>query len=342
MKVDTDVWAPGIDALAAETEGYDGIWSADTSHDPFLALVPAAQRTQRISVGTGVAIAFARSPLTLAMAANDLQVMSQGRFILGLGSQVQAHIERRFSMPWSDPTARMREMVEAIRAIFAAWDTGEPLRFEGRYYRHTLMTPQFSPGPNPYGPPRIYVAAVGPDMARVAGEVADGCFLHGFSTAAYLDEVLLPAFMAGLAASGRRRDDVEICHHVFVISGGTEEARSACERQVKERLGFYGSTPSYRRVLAQHGWADLQQQLNEAIRRSDRSGSIADMIDDEVARTFAVVADPDSVADRYVARFGHMADRVRFYEPYRPSPEQWHRLGGSATPIAPGLQAVVG
>lgn len=325
MKVDTDMHAPGDDGTGAEAEGYDGIWSADTAHDPFLALAAAARETHRIDIGTGVAIAFARNPVTLAMAANDLQLMSGGRFILGLGSQVRAHIERRFSMPWSEPAARMGELIEAIRAVFSAWQTGDRLRFEGRFYHHTLMTPNFSPGPNPHGPPRIYLAAVGPRMARVAGEVADGLILHGFTTRAYLDEVLLPAFAAGLAASGRARSDVEICHHVFVISGAGEQERAACEQRVKERLGFYGSTPGYRRVLDQHGWGDLQQELNDFLRRSGRSGSPASLVPDQVAQAFAVVAEPADVADRYLDRFGHMADRVRFYEPYRPSPAEWRR-----------------
>ena len=192
-------------AQLAERVGYDGLWSAETSHDPFLPLALAAEHTQRIELGTGIAVAFARNPMSLAMVANDLQLMSEGRFMLGLGSQIKPHIEKRFSMPWSHPAPRMRELIMAIRAIWASWSDGSRLAFRGEFYRHTLMTPMFDPGPNPYGNPRIFLAAVGQRMTEVAGEVADGVLAHPFTTERYLREVTAPALERGLAGSGRVR-----------------------------------------------------------------------------------------------------------------------------------------
>jgi probable F420-dependent oxidoreductase len=189
-------------ATSAEASGYDGIWSAETSHDPFLPLMLAAEHTERIHVGTGIAVAFARNPMTLATTANDLQTASRGRFMLGLGSQIKPHIEKRFSMPWSHPAPRMRELILAIRSIWTSWSDGSRLAFRGEYYRHTLMTPMFDPGPNPYGNPSIYLAAVGSLMTEVAGEVADGLLAHAFTTERYLREVTLPALDRGLAAGG--------------------------------------------------------------------------------------------------------------------------------------------
>src|SRR5271166_1513727 len=197
-------------AREAEAAGYDGLWSAETSHDPFLPLVLAAEHTERIQVGTGIAVAFARNPMTLATTANDLHTMARGRFMLGLGSKIKPHIEKRFSMPWSHPAPRMRELILAVRAIWASWAEGTRLAFRGEFYRHTLMTPMFDPGPNPYGNPPVFLAAVGTRMTEVAGEVADGLLAHAFTTERYLREVSLPALERGLAASGRTRSAVEV------------------------------------------------------------------------------------------------------------------------------------
>ena len=194
-------------ARLAERVGYDGLWSAEVSHDPFLPLVLAAEHTERIQLGTGIAVALARNPMTLAMVANDLQTLSQGRFMLGLGSQIKPHIEKRFSMPWSHPAPRMRELILAIRAIWASWADGSRLAFRGEFYRHTLMTPMFDPGPNPFGNPRIFLAAVGEKMTEVAGEVADGLLAHGFTTERYLREVTIPALERGLATGGKVRSE---------------------------------------------------------------------------------------------------------------------------------------
>src|SRR6202162_4946005 len=211
------------DAATLERQGYDGCWSAEINHDPFLPLVLAAEQTSRLELGTGIAVAFARNPMTLANVGWDLQSYSGGRFRLGLGSQIKAHIEKRFSMPWSHPAARMREFVLALRAIWEAWEHGTPLRFEGEFYTNKLMTPFFVPEPQPHGAPRIFLAAVGEGMTEVCGEVADGMLVHGFTTERYLREVTLPALSAGLAASGRSRVDVEVSMLAMIATGDTEE-----------------------------------------------------------------------------------------------------------------------
>ena len=202
-------------------------------------------------------MAFARSPMTVAAEANDLQQFSRGRFTLGLGSQVRAHIERRFSMQWSHPASRMRDFVLALRAIWASWNSGEELRYEGEFYSHTLQPPLFNPGPNPFGAPRVVVAAVGPNMAKVAGEVGDGVLVHAFTTPRYLREVTLPAVTAGLEVSGRRREDFEVFCPAFVVTGSTEAEIAAAARVVRRQLAFYGSTPAYRPVLEVQGQGEL-------------------------------------------------------------------------------------
>jgi probable F420-dependent oxidoreductase len=309
-------------ARLAEEVGYDGIWSAETSHDPFLPLALAAEHTDRIELGTGIAVAFARNPMTLAVMANDLQTMSEGRFLLGLGSQIKPHIEKRFSMPWSHPAPRMRELILAIRAIWASWSDGRRLAFRGEFYRHTLMTPMFDPGPNPFGNPRIFLAAVGERMTEVAGEVADGMLAHGFTTQRYLREVTLPALDRGLAASGRTRADVEISCPGMVVTGMDDAGFEAATKAVRTQLAFYGSTPAYRPVLELHGWGDLQTELNTLSKRGAWE-QMAELIDDDVLNTFAVIGPLDDVAGKVLERFGGLVDRFNFYAPYPMAPERW-------------------
>ncbi|HEY5108589.1 MAG TPA: LLM class F420-dependent oxidoreductase, partial [Acidimicrobiales bacterium] len=301
-------------ATSAEASGYDGIWSAETSHDPFLPLMLAAEHTERIHVGTGIAVAFARNPMTLATTANDLQTASQGRFMLGLGSQIKPHIEKRFSMPWSHPAPRMRELILAIRSIWTSWSEGSRLAFRGEYYRHTLMTPMFDPGPNPYGNPSIYLAAVGSLMTEVAGEVADGLLAHAFTTERYLREVTLPALDRGLAAGGRDRSDLQISFPGMVVTGLDEAAVAASAVATRKQLAFYGSTPAYRPVLDLHGWGDLQTELNTLSKRGawdDMTG----LIDDEMLHTFAVVGRFDTIAAAIRSRFDGVVDRFNIYAP---------------------------
>ena len=309
-------------ARLAERVGYDGIWSAETNHDPFLPLALAAEHTERIELGTGIAVAFARNPMTLAEVANDLQTLSEGRFLLGLGSQIKPHIEKRFSMPWSRPAARMREMILAIRAIWASWSDGSRLAFRGEFYRHTLMTPMFDPGPNPFGNPRIFLAAVGERMTEVAGEVADGMLAHGFTTERYLREVTVPALERGLAVSGRTRSDVEISYPGMVVTGEDEAGFEAAARAVKTQLAFYGSTPAYLPVLELHGWGELHTELNRLSKRGQWV-AMADLIDDDVLNTFAVVGELDDISGLVLQRFGGVVDRFSFYAPYAMDPERW-------------------
>ena len=233
-------------ARAAEETGYDGVWSAETGHDPFLPLAIAAASTEHLDLGTGIAVAFARNPMNLAMMANDLHGLSGGRFILGMGSQIKPHITKRYSMPWSHPAPRMRELILAIRAIWECWATGSALEFRGEYYTHTLMTPFFNPGPNPHGNPKILLAAVGPLMTEVAGEAGDGLLAHGFTTERYLREVSLPALERGAAKAGKTRADLTVSYPGFVVTGTTEADMQEATRAVKAQIAFYGSTPAYR------------------------------------------------------------------------------------------------
>ena len=312
-------------AQAAEETGYDGVWSAETGHDPFLPLAIAAASTERLDLGTGIAVAFARNPMNLAMMANDIHGLSKGRFILGMGSQIKPHITKRYSMPWSHPAPRMRELILAIRAIWESWATGSKLDFRGEYYTHTLMTPFFNPGPNPYGNPKILLAAVGPLMTEVAGEAGDGLLAHGFTTERYLREVSLPALERGAAKAGKTRADLTVSYPGFVVTGTTEADMEEATRAVKAQIAFYGSTPAYRGVLELHGWGDLHPELNTLSKRGEWV-KMGELIDDDVLNAFAVVAPLDEVPARVLARFGDVVDRFSFYAPYRVDPEQWRSV----------------
>ncbi|MEM8619336.1 MAG: LLM class F420-dependent oxidoreductase [Actinomycetota bacterium] len=324
MRVDTSVPSdmskvPDA-AKAAEAAGYDGVWTAETSHDPFLPHVLAAEHTERITIGTSIAVAFARNPMLLANIGYDLNAYSEGRFILGLGSQIKPHITKRFSMEWSSPAARMREMILAVRAVWDCWNNGTKLEFRGDFYQHTLMTPFFNPGPNPHGDARIFIAGVGPLMTKVAGETCDGFFAHGFTTEAYLKEVTLPALEEGMAVSGRSRDDFEICLPAFVVTGRDEAEVAQAASGVRQQVSFYGSTPAYRGVLEHHGWGDLQTELN-VLSKEGRWNDMAALIDDDVLDAFAVVAEPDNVAAELKRRFSTVVDRLSFYAPYEAARE---------------------
>jgi len=329
MKVDGgigfDLTKAGAAAQEAEAAGYSGIWSAETSHDPFFPLLVAAQQTKEIELGTGIAVAFARNPMLLANIAYDLQVASGGRFILGLGSQIKPHIEKRFSMEWSHPARRMREYILALRAIWSSWNEQTPLKFEGEFYRHTLMTPFFAPQPNPHGAPKVFLAAVGEKMTEAAGEVADGIIIHGFTTERYVKEVTLPAIERGLKKAGRDRSTFEISGPLFVVTGTNEKELTDAERGTKQQIAFYGSTPAYRGVLELHGWGDLQTELN-ALSKQGKWVEMGDLIDDEILNTFAVVAGPEGVGAELKRRYGGVVDRCSFYAPYRIDPDRWTRV----------------
>ncbi len=299
-------------ASLQEAIGLDGLWSVEAGHDPFMPLLLAALATERVELGTGIAVAFARNPMITAVQANDLQLASRGRFILGLGSQIKPHIEKRFSMPWSHPAPRMREFVLAMRAIWDCWNNGTRLDFRGDFYTHTLMTPFFSPGPNPHGPPKVFLAAVGELMTEVAGEVGDGLLVHPFTTERYLKEVTLPAVERGLTRAGRSREGYELSSTVFVVTGEQQERESAAS-MIRGQIAFYGSTPAYRGVLELHGWGDLQSELN-ALSKQGRWADMAGLITDDMLDAFAIVADLDQVAERILQRFD-VVQRVGFYFP---------------------------
>jgi probable F420-dependent oxidoreductase len=331
--LDAALLSTGIDDVAGtardlESRGYAGVWASEADHDPFLPLLTAGQATTRLQVGTAIAVAFARSPMTLAMTAHDLQRYTRGRFVLGLGSQVRPHVERRFSMPWSAPVERMREYVAALRAIWSAWQDGTRLRFEGEHYRHTLMTPMFAPAAHAWGAPPVYLAAVGPAMTRLAGEVADGLLVHGFTTERYLRERTLPALEEGLAGAGRGRTQIAVTLPGLVVSGRDEPEMATAAAAVKATIAFYGSTPAYRPVLELHGWGNLADELHTLSvgRREDKWTAMRDLVDDEVLSAFAVVAAPEDVAAEVRRRYDGLVDRFSVYASYPAPLDLWDPL----------------
>ncbi|WP_156755060.1 LLM class F420-dependent oxidoreductase [Actinokineospora pegani] len=327
MRLDSGGYASTVSqaadaVVAAERAGYDGAWVAETQLDPFVALAVAAERTERIELVTAIAVAFARNPMTVAVAANDLHLLSGGRFVLGLGAQIKPHITKRFSMPWTAPAARMREFVLAVRAIWSAFETGERLAFHGEHYQHTLMTPFFDPGPNPHGNPKVYLAAVGERMTEVAGEVADGMLCHSFTTERYLREVTIPALERGRAKAGKPLAGFEISGPSFVATGSTDEQLAASIASVRKQIAFYGSTPAYRPVLELHGWGELQDDLYALSKRGEWD-EMADRIPDDVLNTFAVVGSPTEAAAEIRRRYADVVDRVSLTTADAPDPARW-------------------
>jgi probable F420-dependent oxidoreductase len=302
-----------------EDLGYDRAFSFEAKHDPFVPLAVAGEHTSRIELGTAVAIAFARTPMTLANVAWDLQTVTGGRFVLGLGSQIRPHVEQRFSMPWAPPVDRMRELVLAIRAIWHAWETGERLAFAGEHYTHTRMIPAFDPGPNPYGLPRILTAGVGPLMTEVAGEVADGFLVHPVNTRRSLQELTLPALARGAARAGRDVADLEVVCVTIVVTGRTEEELARSREAVRQQLAFYGTTPAYRPVFELHGFGDLHPEL-KALARDGRWVEMAALIPDELIETVAVVGEPHEIAPQLRARLAGISDHVSLVNNRAPDP----------------------
>jgi probable F420-dependent oxidoreductase len=315
----------GAMAAASEARGADGWLTGETQHDPFLICAMAAAATERIQIGTSIAVAFARSPMTTALAAHDLQALSQGRFLLGLGSQIKPHITKRFSMPWSQPAARMREYVLALRAIWDCWENGTRLAHDGEFYKHTLMTPFFTAPAHGFGAPPVFISAVGPLMTEVAGEVCDGIFCHGFTTARYLHEVTIPAVERGAERGGRNRSDVEVALPAFAISGYDDDQRAGAEFLVKSQIGFYGSTPAYAGVLELHGWGELHRELNAMTKRGEWD-KIPAAIPDEVLEAFAVTAEPAELGSALLERFGADVDRLSLYSTFQFKDEDFARF----------------
>lgn len=326
-------------------EGYDGLWVGETSRDPFVAATLAVAATASAAgsdtgtgaagpdlVGTAIAVAFARNPMTVAYQAHDLQEISGGRFVLGLGTQVQAHIERRFSMPWSNPVGRMGEFVGALRAIWASWQDGSKLAYRGRYYTHTLMAPFFAAPALAAGPPPVYLAGVGEQMTELAGEVADGFLFHAFTTPDYLRKVTLPALRRGREAAGLTMDGYVVCGPAMAVVTTDEATRVAGVAEARSRIAFYASTPAYRPVLELHGWGDLQSELAGLV-RDNRWPEMGSLIDDEVLDAFVVVGDATQVAAGLAARYGGVADRLTCYSPAPLPPAAWRPLLDAARSI---------
>ncbi|MEY3290612.1 MAG: hypothetical protein RLY19_703 [Actinomycetota bacterium] len=312
-------------AKEVEAAGYAGAWTAETAHDPFFPLLLAAEHTTTLEIGTSIAVAFARNPMTLANIGWDLQSYSQGRFMMGLGSQIKPHIEKRFSMEWSHPAARMREMILAMRAIWDTWLNGTKLDFRGDFYTHTLMTPFFMPDPSemaPYGPPKIFLAGVGEKMTEVAGEVCDGFLCHGFTTERYLREVTIPALARGRAKAGKTMEGFEIVGPSFVVTGTNETEMAAAAAGTRQQIAFYGSTPAYKGVLELHGWDGLQDELN-TLSKLGKWVEMGNLITDDILNTFAVVAEPEKVAPELASRYSDIIQRLSFYAPYKSDPDRW-------------------
>jgi len=326
MRIDGPFYARLADA-AAEADrlaaiGYDGVYTLEGSWDPFLPLALASEHAPQLDIATGIAVAFPRNPMHLAYQAWDLQTFSKGRFLLGIGSQVKAHIEHRFGVEFSQPAARMREYILALKAIFACWQDGSPMDFSGQFYRHTLMTPMFNPGPNAYGPPPVLLGALGPLMTQVAGEVADGLIVHPFNSLPFLTNAALPAVHRGLEKSGRAREDFTLQINAIVVTGETAADRAAATESVRSLLGFYASTPAYRPPMEAVGFGDLQPELNR-LSKAGRWEELGTFIDDEFLDAFTTRGQPDEIAGKLLDKYGEHADRLAIYAPYAAPDAMW-------------------
>lgn len=330
MKLDVAVMSQSLReaetlAQAAEAIGFDTLWTSETQHDPFLPLGVAALRTQRIGLGTAIAVAFARNPTSVAHLAWDLQAASGGRFRLGLGTQVQAHIERRFGMPWGPPAARLREFILAMRAVWEAWQTGGRLNFRGEYYKLTLMAPFFNPGPLEQPQIPVYIAAVNAHMCELAGELCQGLHVHPFHTTRYLREQIVPHVQTGLEKAGRRRDDIALSSSVFVITGQTDAELAQARAQVRSQIAFYASTPTYSKVMDLHGWSDIRERLSSLAVRQ-RWEEMPGLISDEMLAQFAVEGRPAEIPYLVKMRYVGLLERVTFYLPFDPAQQALWRM----------------
>ena len=321
MKFDVTVFADdlnqaGLLARAVEEYGFDGLWVAEAAHNPFLPLSHASLATERISLGTAIAVAFPRSPMIIAQTAWDLAAQSRGRFILGLGTQIKPHITKRFGVNWGKPVKQLREYIETLRAIWRSFQTGEDLNYRGQYYRFSHLPPFASPAPMPHHQIPIYIAGVNTGLAKLAGELCEGFHVHSFHTPRYLREVLLPAFRAGREAA-RRPDPLTLSCAVFVVTGADEATIEESKQLTKSQIAFYASTPSYSKVLELHGWTNLIPQLSALLRRN-RWNEMHSLISDDMLATFAVIAPPDELPYRLRERYRGLLDRAGFYFPFEP------------------------
>lgn len=326
MKIDgpfyADMDTAADEAVRLAETGYDGIYTLEGSRDPFFPLVLASQARPELDIATGIAVAFPRNPSHIAYQAFDLQRFSKGKFLLGIGPQIKTHIEKRFGLDFDPPAPRMREYIQAVKAFFDCWQNGTRLNFEGRFYRHTLMTPMFNPGPLECGVPPILLGALGPRMTEVAGEVADGLIVHPFNTIPFLKERQYPAVAKGLEKSGRKREDFLMQIAAICVTGANEEEFAAAKATVKGLLAFYGSTPAYTPPMKAVGMDDCHEELNR-LSKEGRWDTMSELIDDEFLNHFAVVGEPDTIAAQLYEKYGADADRLSIYAPYHTSPEVW-------------------
>lgn len=316
MKIDVGILVPDLldlpkVARAAEDVGFDALWTSETQHDAFLPLAIAAEHTSRIELGTSIAVAFSRSPTVLAHIAWDLAKASRGRFILGLGTQVKAHIERRFGMIWESPAPKLREMILALRALWNAWQGDGKMNFRGEFYKITLMTPFFNPGPIEHPDIPVYIAGVNEHLCRVAGELCQGFHVHPFHTTKYIREIVLPNIERGAKQASRTRADVKLSSAIFV-------AMNDAERQAaRQQISFYASTPTYRTVLDAHGWGEVGERLS-ALAARGKWDEMPALISDEILNEVAIVAPADEIPARIQSRYTGLLDRIAFYAPFTP------------------------
>ena len=325
MKFDVTIFPEDLNGAAAlaksvEDRGFAGLWTAETANNPFLPLAHAAVSTERISLGTAVSIAFPRSPMMMAQTAWDLAAQSKGRFILGLGTQIKPHIEKRFGTKWTAPVPRLREYVESLRTIWHSFQTGERLKYEGDDYQFSLLTPFFSPRPMDYHKIPIYIAGVNQGLAQLAGELCEGFHVHPFHTPRYLRETLTPAIEEGAEKAGRSRNDINLSCAIFVVTGRDQDEINQNTVAIKSQIAFYASTPSYKPVLEMHGWEDIVPKLNTMLRRNEWH-EMWQEISDEMLEEFAVIAPPDELPYKVRDRYDGLLDRVGFYFPFKPEEE---------------------
>jgi probable F420-dependent oxidoreductase len=304
-------------ARSAERLGFDGLWTMESQHDPFIPLTLASQTTSRITLGTAIAVAFARSPTITAHTSWDLQALTRGRFILGLGTQVRGHIERRFGLKWESPGPKLREYILALRAIWDCWQHGTPLSYTGKFYHLTLMTPFFSPDVSDYSRPPIYIAGVNPYICRLAGELCDGFHVHPLHSVKYLREIVIPHIEEGARKAGRHRSAVTLFAPVFVVTGENQQEMQAAKAAAKQQIAFYASTRNYRPVLDIHGWGEIGPILTQKAAAGDWQG-MAGEITDAMLEEFAVVGPQDEIAACLKARYSGLLDRLAFYHGYQP------------------------
>ncbi|MFQ5922414.1 MAG: TIGR03617 family F420-dependent LLM class oxidoreductase [Anaerolineales bacterium] len=327
MKIDAQIAPCSLSsipevAMGAEQAGFDAIWSSETQHNPFLPLALVSEHTERMGFGTSVAIGFARSPATLAYTAWDLAEASKGRFILGLGTQVKPHIERRFGMPWPEsPVGKLRELIEAVRAFWQAWQTGERLNYRSDHYKLTLMSPFFNPGPIDHPDIPIYIAGVNTGLSRLAGEVADGFHAHVYHSPRYLREVIQPAINEGALRAKRSPNEIHLSTAAFTVTRPEET------EFVRSQIAFYASTPTYRPVMELHGWGETAERLQSPARKGAWD-EMAQLIDDEMLNTFAVVCEPAALSKMLIERYEGLVDRLTLYMPYVPGQrdDEWNEL----------------